>query len=255
MAALLHDLPGLAFAFVMVLARAGSAVMLLPGVGEAEVPPMVRAGMALALAVLLLPVVAPLLGPEPAGPGTLFGALACEIGTGLWMGWLSRLVMQVPGMAGQAIAAATGLTNVLQADVEFGGQTSALAHALALAAPVVVLASGLYALPLEALARSYEVLPAGHPLATADGSLVAVRLLGQCFALAVELSGPFILAGTVWHVALGLLSRLVPQLQIYFAAMPGQIAGGLMMLALLAGGVLAAWQGRAEAFFLLLPGH
>jgi flagellar biosynthesis protein FliR len=255
MASLLHDLPRLAFVFVMVLARAGSAAMLLPGLGEAELPPMVRAGAALTLTVLLVPLVAPLLGPEPAGPGALVAALCCEIGTGLWMGWLSRVVMQVPAMAGQAIAAAVGVTNVLQADADQGGQTSAVAHALTLAAPVAVLASGLYALPIEALAHSYDVLPAGHPLAMADGSLVALRLLSRCFALAVELAGPFVLASTVWHVALGLLGRLVPQLQFYFAAMPGQIAGGLAMLALLAGSIMIIWQHQAEALFLALPGH
>jgi flagellar biosynthetic protein FliR len=255
MGTLPSDLPALAYAFVMVLARVGSAAMLLPGMGEMEVPPAARAGIALALTVLLVPPLAPLVGPEPAGPGALAGGIACEIGTGLWMGWLSRVVMQVPAMAGQAIAAATGLTNVLQADADLGGQASALGHALALAAPVMVLASGLYAVPIEALAHSYDVLPAGHPLAMADGSLLAVRLLGRCFALAVQLAGPFILAGTVWHVALGLLGRLVPQLQFYFAAMPGQIAGGLAMLALLAGGVIGVWQGRAETLLLVLPGY
>ena len=147
-AALLAALPGHAFAFVMVLARVGSAVMLLPGFGEAEVPMPVRAALAVALTLLLLPVVAPLLPPEPGdGLRALLG-VAGEVVAGLWLGWLARLLVLALPMAAQLAAGMIGLANVLQPDAALGPQTSALARLFALAAPVAIMATGLHALPL-----------------------------------------------------------------------------------------------------------
>jgi flagellar biosynthetic protein FliR len=91
-------------------------------------------------------------------------------------------------------------------------------------------------------------LPAG------DGTLVAVRAVGQCFALALKLASPFLLAAIVWHVVLGLLGRLVPQLQVYFVALPGQLLGGLLLLAILVGAIITTWQGAVSAGFARLPG-
>jgi flagellar biosynthetic protein FliR len=61
-------------------------------------------------------------------------------------------------------------------------------------------------------------------------------------------------AAIVWQVGLGLIARLVPQLPIYFAAMPGQILGGLVLLGLLAAATLAAWQAHLDGVFRALPG-
>jgi flagellar biosynthetic protein FliR len=75
------------------------------------------------------------------------------------------------------------------------------------------------------------------------------------FALALRLAGPFMLMGLVWQVGLGLLSRLVPQLQIYFAALPGQVLGGLLLLAVLSGSLANVWLRAVGDSFTTLPGH
>jgi flagellar biosynthetic protein FliR len=64
-----------------------------------------------------------------------------------------------------------------------------------------------------------------------------------------------VLAGILWQLSLGLLARLVPQLQVYFAALPGQILGGIAMLGLLLGAMIAVWQQAVQAGLLALPGH
>ncbi len=70
----------------------------------------------------------------------------------------------------------------------------------------------------------------------------------------MQLAAPFVLAGIVWQVALGLLARLVPNLQIFFAAMPGQIVGGIMLLGLMTTALLATWQAHVTEAFNALPG-
>jgi flagellar biosynthetic protein FliR len=252
--ALLAQLPQWGFAVALLIARAGSACMLIPVVGEAELPGTIRAGFALALVALLLPVVGPQLPPAPASVPAAAALVVAEIATGLWLGWLARLLVQALTMAGQIIASLTGLANVMQPDVAQGPPTSALSRAFGLAAPVALLASGLYALPLAALAGSYGVVPAGTLLPAADSASAAVSAVAGCFGLALRLAAPFLLAGIVWQMALALLARLVPQMQVYFIAMPGQILGGLALLALLAASLLGAWQDHAGASLAALPG-
>ena len=257
-AAVLAALPGWAFIFVLVLARVASAFMLLPGLGEAELPAPVRAGLAVAFTLVLLPVVGPDLPPMPdAGLAALLVVVG-EVVVGLWLGWLARLLMLALPMAGQIIGGVIGLANVLQPDAALGPQSTALARLFALAAPVAIMAAGLHALPLAALEGSYHVLPPlaadGLSLPAGDAAQAIMVAVSASFALALRLAAPFVLAAIVWNFALGLLSRLVPQLQVYFAVLPGQIAGGFVLLALLSASVVAAWLVAMRAGFATLPG-
>jgi flagellar biosynthetic protein FliR len=254
-AALLASLPNLAFAFVLLLARVGAACMLLPGIGEAALPAMIRAGFAVALTAVLLPVLAPALPALPAGVWHGLRMLVAELAVGLLFGWLARLAMLVLPMAGELIALFGGQASVLQPDAVLGPQGAALGRLFGLAGPVLLLGSGLYALPLQALAGSYDVLPAGALLPAADTAAQAVSAAAACFALTLRLAAPFLLAGIVWHAALAALGRLAPQLPVFFLAAPAQLLGGLLLLALLAGALLAAWGQDIAAALVSLPGH
>lgn len=253
-AALLATLPAWAFAFVMVTARVGAAMSLLPGLGEAEPPAMVRVGLALGVTALLLPGIAPSIPAAPEASAQAAFMVAAEVVTGLWLGWLARLLVLALPIAAQFVSYMLGIANVLQPDPVLGGQATPIARLLGLAAPVVILSTGLYALPIAALSGSYELIPPGTLLPAADGTVTAVRAVTAAFALAVRLASPFLLVAIVWHVATGLLARLVPRLQVYFVVMPGQILGGIALLAVLATALLEAWQAAARSGFASLPG-
>ena len=253
-AAILAALPVSSFAFVLLLARTGGAMALLPGLGEATLPAMLRAGLALAVTLLLLPVIAPQLPSPPEAGLQTAGMVAAELVTGLWLGWLARLLVLALPLAAQFIAYLLGLSTVLLPSAEMGGQSTALARLFELAAPVVLLASGLYTLPLLALSGSYRLIPAGTWLPSAAGSAAALHAVTETFALGLRLAAPFLLAAIVWHVATGLVSRLVPRIQVYFTAMPGQILGGLLLLVLLSAAILAAWMDAVRDGLSRLPG-
>jgi flagellar biosynthetic protein FliR len=251
---LLAELPAWGFGLVLVFSRIGAACTMLPGFGETGLPGTVRAGFTLAFTVLLLPVLAPLLPAVPPSPWVMFVMVAAEIATGLWLGWLARLVVQTLPVAGQFIATMAGLASVIQPDPDLGPQSTALARLFSLAAPAVVLASGLYALPLAALAGSYQLIAPGALLPVADSTQTVVTAVGQAFGLALRLAAPFVAAGLVWQGAVGLLARLVPDMQVFAASMPGQILAGLALLFLLGAGIVSAWQGELRTGLALLPG-
>ncbi|HME27716.1 MAG TPA: flagellar biosynthetic protein FliR [Acetobacteraceae bacterium] len=250
----LATLPAWAFAFVLVMARIGAAMTLLPGLGEAQPPAMLRVGLALAVTALLLPGIAPSIPPVPEAGAQAAAMIAAEVVTGLWIGWLARLLVLALPVAGQFIAYMLGIANVLQPDPELGGMATPIERLFAVAAPLAILTTGLYALPLAALAGSYGLIPPGTLLPAADTAETAVRAAAAAFALAVRLASPFLLVAIVWHVATGLLARLVPRLQVYFVVMPAQILGGIALLAVLATALLTAWQSSVRSGFASLPG-
>jgi flagellar biosynthetic protein FliR len=253
-AALLAALPGWAFALLLVLARIGGAISVLPGLGEADLPRMVRVGLALGVTALLLPTIAPSVPPAPEATAQAGLMVAAEVITGLWLGWLARMVVLALPIGGQFISYMLGLSNVLQPDPELGGQATPIARMFSLAAPLTLLVTGLYAVPLAALAGSYQLIPPGALLPAADSTATAVAAVGAAFKLALRIASPFILVSIVWHVATGLLARLVPRLQVYFIAMPAQIVGGIVLLMVLMSGLLAAWEMGVRAGFNHLPG-
>ena len=253
-AALLAAMPGWAFAFMLVIARVGAAMTLLPGLGEAEPPAMLRVGLALGITVLLLPAIAPAVPPVPEAGAQAALMVAAEVVTGLWLGWLARMLVLALPVAAQFIAYMLGIANVLQPDPLLGSQATPIARLFDVVAPLLILATGLYALPLAALAGSYQLVAPGNLLPAADTAETAVRTASVAFALAVRLASPFLLATIVWHVATGLLARLVPRLQVYFVVMPGQILGGIALLGILTGALLTAWLAGLHAGFAGLPG-
>ena len=249
-----HSLLALAWAFALVLCRTAAAVMLLPGLGESEPPAMLRAGLAGCITVLLVPVVAPFVPREPASFLSLAGMIAAELLVGGLLGWLARLLALALPAAGQVISLTTGLSSVLQPDAMLGSQSAATGKLFNMLAPVLILSTGLYALPLGALAASYTAFPAGGVLPAGDLAGTAVRAVSASFALALRLASPFVLLSLLWQLALGMLSRLVPQIQVYFLALPGQVLGGLLLLALLGPAIVHAWLGALSDGFAALPG-
>ncbi len=250
----LEALPHLAFQAMLLLARMGACGMVLPGLGEQEVPVTVRLALALAVVALLLPVLGPQLPPEPQDIATLFRLIAIEIAIGFWIGWLARLMVYAVQIAGQAIGLMIGLSSVLSQDPTMGEGSTALGRFFGLAAVSLLLASGLYALPLRALAESYTLLPVGAALPAGPAAEAVAQASAASFTLALRLASPLILLTLVLQMGSGLLARIAPQAQVYILAMPAQSLAGIALLALLLPALLAFWGEATRAGFALLPG-
>lgn len=247
-------LPALVFHAMLVLARVGGAVMLLPGLGAPDVPATIRLALVLTVTALVLPVVQPGLPPLPEEAPALLRLLLIETIAGLWLGLLARLVELALAQAGQVMALMVGLASPLQTDPAFGAQGTALARLFGLAATVLVLATGLYALPLRALTESYALLPAGDALPLSAQAATLAQGVADNLSLALRLAAPLLLASVLGQFALGLLARLAPQVPVFMVAAPGQILAGLLLLTLLLPGLLGAWLAAAQDGFAMLPG-
>lgn len=253
-AELLAALPALAFQAMLLMGRLGAAVMVLPGLGEQDAPAMLRLGLAFALVALFLPGLRDALPPPPDDAARTVQLVGLEVVIGLWLGGLARLLVLGFAMAGQMVALLSGLTSALVADPHLGGQAAVTARFASLLAALAVLSTGLHALPLAALVHSYSVFPPGGPWPSGEAAQAVAVAAGQGFELALRLAAPFVFGAVVLNVSLGLLSRVAPQVQVYFVAIPGQALAGIALLALLIGPMLAVFSTALRGLFAELPG-
>jgi flagellar biosynthetic protein FliR len=251
---LLRELPALGFGFMLVLSRVGTAMLTGPGLGEAEIPPTIRAALALVFAALVFSTLGIVFSPVPENVTRLAGMLATEIVIGAWMGFMTRVLVMALGMAGAIISFMIGLSSVLQIDPSVGGQVPALQRMMSLGVIALLFATGLYALPLQAIVGTYDLLPPGDAFDTGAAARLVTSAVAQSFGLALQLAAPFVITSMVWQVALGFISRLVPSIQVHVVSAPAQIAGGLALLMGLAAAMLSSWTAGTTRSFSLLPG-
>lgn len=231
----LDFLPQTAFAFFMIFARMGSMTMALPGIGDRTVPPRIRLVFALAMSLIFYPLVDKLF---PALPTSLYGmisAMASELLVGLAIGFSVRIVISALQFAGTTLAFQTGLAFAQSVDPANGTQSSLFGTFLSMLSVTMIFATDLHHLLLAAMHDSYTLFKPGSVMPTGDLAEVAVRTVAASFRVAIQLAGPFLAFGMIFYLGIGVLSRLIPQVQVFFLAMPLNIMLGLLLFMLLLG--------------------
>lgn len=218
------------FALVFVFARIGAAIMLLPGFGEVFVSARIRLLIALAVSVVISPLVVDLVPPVPDGPLAMFLVLGREMAVGLFLGALSRIIVAALHMAGVIIGFQTSLSNAQMFDPLNAAQGSLIGSFLNILGVFLIFAADLHHLLLIALIDSYATFAPGASLPVDDFANTVARLLGDSFRLAMQISAPFVVMGMLFYLGLGLLARLMPQVQVFFIAIPIQIILGFVVM-------------------------
>jgi flagellar biosynthetic protein FliR len=225
-------LPANLFAFFLVFARVGTALMMMPGFGETFVTPRIRLLFGLMLAAVVTPVVQARLPALPGSPLGLFAMLGGEILIGAFFGALARIMVMALSTAGSIIAYHASLANALVFDTAAAQQGALVGSFLTTAGVLLVFVTNLYQLALRALVDSYALFPAGQLPVLGDMANEMSRVVSESFLFAVQFSAPLIVLGLVFYLGVGLIARLMPQVQIFFIMQPLQIAFGLLVLLL-----------------------
>ena len=247
-------LPQWAALFVLVFARVGTLVMLLPGLGERFAPARVRLGLGLALTLVFLPFAGPLFKIDVAsGPG-IIGALLVEIATGLTLGMSARLIVATLQTAGMVIAQDLQLSFAQTVDPTAGTQGAAIGNLLTIVGVTLIFVTDLHHLAISAIGASYTTMPPGMPPDTGDAASLILRTLASSFSLAVKIAAPFAVFAIVFNVGLGMLARMMPALQIFFLAMPVSVMFGMLLLAAVIGVMMGGFLDEMGRFLRVLNG-
>jgi flagellar biosynthesis protein FliR len=220
------------WAAALLFARVGGMIMLLPGFGEPAIPARVRLSFALLLAIALAPALAERV---PAPAATAWGMAAqvvSEILIGVMLGGAARILVSALATAGQAIGVEIGIAFAQTADPTMTQSGQLISVFLGVMGVALIFATGLDHMFLEGVVGSYELIAPGAPPPVGDAAQLALDATASSFRVGFQIAAPLIAAGLIFRVGLGVLSRLIPQIQVFFVALPLQIMGGLVVLAL-----------------------
>jgi flagellar biosynthetic protein FliR len=241
-----NALPAETATFLILFARIGAVLMLLPVFSDEAVPPQIRLLIALGMALGLWG----MLGPKipAAAAGNLPMTIITEILVGLAVGAIVRIMFMAAVMAGGLISLQIGLSSALVNDPSQGGQIPMLSKFIAVAAAVVCLSMGIHHLWIGAMVHSYDMFPVGGLPPASDFADLAVRTVTRSMALALSLAAPLIVYGIVFNAALGLMARLAPSIQIFFIAQPLNLLLGIALLATVFGTILATFSNEMASW-------
>lgn len=253
-------------------ARTLPMTWLVPVLGGPRVSSQIRLGVGVLLAVLCLPVLLPVLDvaattPAAAGWGPLWWLLlvARELMVGVTVGLCAGAVFRAAEAAGRLVDIARGANSAALFSIDAGERGSATGDLYLFVAAVLFLELGGLRLMASALVRSYEAVPiAAAPTHEALRSAAGLVVLatGRLIESAVVLASPVVVAMVLADVVLGLVGRLVPQIPVYFTALPAKALLGLGVVLLGLGGLDAAltagfpsWMAVIDRAFLLWSPH
>ncbi|HLG84364.1 MAG TPA: flagellar biosynthetic protein FliR [Bradyrhizobium sp.] len=238
-------LPQLAAAFMLVFARVGAMVMVLPTLSEQNIPVRIKLAAAVLLTLIILPLHQRDFHIDMQSLNSLIVLMVQEILIGIVLGATAQVTMAALQVTGSIIAQQMGLGFVTSVDPTQGEQGLLVGNFLTMLGVTMLFATDSHHLLIAAINDSYKIFTPGEALASGDIASLATRAFAAAFKLGLQLAAPFLVFGLVFNIGLGVLARLMPQMQVYFVGVPLSILAGFLIFAL----VLTAMMGTFLAYF------
>jgi flagellar biosynthetic protein FliR len=214
--------------WLLVFLRASAFLLVLPFFSMANFPVTMRVAVGALLALLIAPL-------QPAFPMgrldliSLLGVMIQEVSVGLLLGFVSRLIFYTVELAGNVISSEIGL-NLASILDPISQQSSQISGTILLfLATVVMLTLDLHHWLLLGFERTYTVLPIGGAHLNSALFETIVAQTSRIFTLALQISAPVMAASFVITLVFAMLSRAVPQMNIFTEMYGFRVAGGLIV--------------------------
>lgn len=210
-------------ALILIFVRVGAALMLMPGFSEPYVFSRSRLLFALALSVVLTPLLAEHLPPVPERMDRLVLLIVGEALLGVFIGGATRIMFATLHVAGSTIAMQSGLATASVFDPNQSTQGTLPGNFLTTTALVLLFVTDGHHMLLRGIVESYRSLEVGAPLPIDDMAAFMTELVQKGFDLGVQMAAPLLLVGLLTNLAMGVLNRLMPTFQVFFIALPLQL--------------------------------
>jgi flagellar biosynthesis protein FliR len=226
------DFTQILLGFALLMARVLPVLILTPFLGGETVPSEVKIGLGVMLGLVLAPLVMSQVRNVPVTAIFFVALLLKELFIGLAIAMVVSMVFDSANMAGGLIDTISG-TNQAQLMVpQMGSQVSLFANLKLQLVTVLFLTLGGHHVVIQTIAESLNTLPLDQYPRFSNGSWAfydtLLRVSGDVFRVALALSSPVLLAGFLTDLALGMINRVAPQVQVFFVAM--QIKPGVTVL-------------------------
>lgn len=236
-----------------VAARVGSAFALMPVPGFRNAPVAARIVLLMAFSAAAYPLLPRNFAP-PAGASAMLALLAAEIAVGAGAGVVVAFLNEVCSFAMQSLAMQAGYAYASAIDPNTEADSGVLLVMAQLAAHLLFFSAGLHLLVFRAFARSLELAPPGALLVSGADAEALIRLGGAMLEYGVRLALPVMGLLFLADLALALLGRIQPNLQLLTLIFPVKMLAGLLLLAALAGVTPRLYRAAAEPALEALGG-
>ena len=227
--------------YILTFARVGTVMMIMPGIGDSFVSPNVRLLFTLAFTVALSPVTAAYL-PEVTSNGMLISLILGEMIIGFFIGTIARIFMAALDVAGMLVSMNMGIANAMIFNPQMAGQGSVVGAFLSIVGAVMLFATDLHHMLIFGMIDSYKTFPAGADLPLSEGMAQTVAMaLTKSFQIGFFMAIPFIVVSLFLYIAMGVLGRLMPQIQVFLLALPLQIMLNLLVFTMVFATMMLYW--------------
>jgi flagellar biosynthetic protein FliR len=215
--------------FILVFTRIGAFVAACPIFAMREIPPIVRVGLAFVLSLAILPLVAPASVPLDSFLGFML-AVVREAAVGLGLGIFTSLVFYGVRLAGMYAGFQMGFAISEMVDPGQAGRNAIISQFLWLFGLVFFISIDGHHLLIVGLAKSFDLVPLGAAVAQMKATMFIAKAFGGMFAIALAIVAPLLAVLLVTDIILGLLVRMVPQINVFMLGFPLKILTGLFTL-------------------------
>jgi len=245
------------FSFIIIFVRFGTALMIMPGIGDSFVPANIRLYVAVGFSFALTPVLMPMMPVAVPAFGALLVLIVVEFITGLFIGTIARILMMALDTAGMLISMASGISNAQVFNPSLAVQGSVFGAFFSVMGVTLLFVTNLHHLMLRGLVESYQMFPIGGVPDTGSMAEMVARTVSASFMTAFQISVPFVIISLLLYIGMGVLSRLMPQIQVFILALPLQILLAFVTLAITLSAIMMFFITRFEegmVYFLTQSG-
>ncbi len=230
-------------------------MVIMPGIGDTFVSSQVRLLFALALSLVVAPALQAHIPPPPSSTFLLTLYIMKEALIGFFIGLVGRIMISALAVAGMMISMQAGLASAMVFNPSTASQGSLVGSFLSVLGVTLLFALDLHHLLIMTVFESYGLFSFADVSSLGAMADTVAHLLSDSFRIGVQFSVPFIIVSLMLYAALGILARLMPQLQVFFIALPLQIFLGILILFITLSVAMTYWLGTFEETLIQILGH
>lgn len=223
--------------FSLVLGRVAGILSAIPLFGGKSVPMRIKAVLVFAMTLVFFPIVRSRLQGIPTDTVSLTLLVLREALVGISLGLLSQVVFSAVEFFGQIVGMQMGFTVASLFDPTMGTQVSVMSMLQNMLAMLLFMSLGMHHVFIRAIVESYNVVPVGAWHMSKDLYAFVVMATGGLFVLAIKLAAPVMASLLAATMALGVMARTFPQMNIFMMSFPLNIGLGFLVL----GGTLLSY--------------
>lgn len=227
--------------------RLSTFFVLAPAFGERAIPARMRLGIAMLVALMLYPIMAPDLAARAGDPK--IPLLASEGMSGFILGLSLRLAVYMLQFLGMVISQTLSISQPLGEGIATEPNPT-VSTLLMLAGLTMIVTLNLHIELIGVLVTSYENVPLGTFADLQISANWLTAIVVGLFRLCLSLALPFVVLNFAYNLILGFLNRAMPQLLVSFVGLPGITLAGLVLLGVCASAILLAWLDAFQAIMM-----